>query len=338
MKILNSKRYHQVARISIFLILVTLIAGMVSCGGGGGGGGQSYTLTVDFTAGGVVAVNNVPVPGKALLTYNPGTVVRLNATPSADYRFIRWIGNVSTIVNTTATVTTITMNGDYNVTACFQADFMVSAGLCHTVGLKSDGTAVAVENNLTAFAISCPVHPDVTNWTNIVQISAGLLHTVGLKSDGTVIAVGLNETELGLNVTPCDVSNWTDIVQVSAGWLHTVGLKSDGTVVAVGWNDFGQCDVGNWTDIIQVAAGGTATVGLKSDGTVVAVGWNDFGQCDVGNWTNIIQVATAGGNGAYLGLPGCSGGNTLGLKSDGTVVAVGDNSTGQCDVGGWDLN
>jgi len=27
----------------------------------------------------------------------------------------------------------------------------------------------------------------------------------------------------------------------------------------------------------------------------------------------------------------------VGLKSDGTVVAVGDNTYGQCDVSGWDL-
>ena len=30
--------------------------------------------------------------------------------------------------------------------------------------------------------------------------------------------------------------------------------------------------------------------------------------------------------------------HTVGLKSDGTVVAVGDIHWGQCDVGGWDLN
>ncbi|AZS15617.1 RCC1 repeat protein [Paenibacillus lutimineralis] len=27
--------------------------------------------------------------------------------------------------------------------------------------------------------------------------------------------------------------------------------------------------------------------------------------------------------------------HTIGLKSDGTVVAVGSNEFGQCDVGGW---
>jgi alpha-tubulin suppressor-like RCC1 family protein len=30
---------------------------------------------------------------------------------------------------------------------------------------------------------------------------------------------------------------------------------------------------------------------------------------------------------------GCA--HTLGLKSDGTVVAMGDNEYGQCDVSGW---
>ena len=30
--------------------------------------------------------------------------------------------------------------------------------------------------------------------------------------------------------------------------------------------------------------------------------------------------------------------HTVGLRSDDTVVAVGLNSDGQCNVGGWDLN
>jgi alpha-tubulin suppressor-like RCC1 family protein len=30
--------------------------------------------------------------------------------------------------------------------------------------------------------------------------------------------------------------------------------------------------------------------------------------------------------------------HTVGLKSDGTVVAVGLNDDGQCDVSSWDLN
>ncbi len=185
----------------------------------------------------------------------------------------------------------------------------VTAGSSHTVGLKSDGTVVAVGRDDYG---QC----EVGNWTDITQVAAGIVHTVGLKGDGTVVAVGRNRDG------QCDVGGWTNITQVAAGWYHTVGLKFDGTVVAVGSSSFGQCEVGNWTDIVQVAAGSFDTVGLKSDGIVVAVGSSSFRQCEVGNWTDIVQVAAGGWH-------------MVGLKSDGTVVAVGLNDDGQCDVGGW---
>jgi len=189
----------------------------------------------------------------------------------------------------------------------------VSAGFSHTVGLKSDGTVVAVGYNGDG---QC----NVSGWTGITQVSAGSCsyHTVGLKSDGTVVAVGYNYTG------QCNVTGWTGITQVSAGTYHTVGLKSDGTVVAVGDNSYGECNVTGWTGITQVSAGSYHTVGLKSDGTVVAVGSNTWGNCNVSGWTGIIQVS-----GGYS--------FTVGLKSDGTVVAVGYNGAGQCDVGGWNL-
>jgi hypothetical protein len=140
----------------------------------------------------------------------------------------------------------------------------------HTVGLKNDGTVVAVGGNVYE---QC----NVGGWTDIIQVAAGEGHTVGVKSDGTVVAVGYNE------YGQCDVGNWTDIVQVAAVYDHTVGVKSDGTVVAVGLNDDGECNVGNWTDIVQVAAGYYHTVGVKSDGTVVAASL-------VGNWNLLLAL------------------------------------------------
>ena len=186
----------------------------------------------------------------------------------------------------------------------------ISAGDYHTVGLKADGTVVAVGGNDYG---RC----DVSGWENIVAIRAGYSHTVGLKADGTVVAVGYNEDG------QCDVGGWENIVAISAGYSHTVGLKSDGTVVAVGGNDYGQCDVSGWTDIVAIRAGIYHTVGLKSDGTVVAVGYNEDGQCDVSGWTDIVAISA----GYYY---------TVGLKADGTVVAVGDNEDGQCEVNGWE--
>ena len=150
----------------------------------------------------------------------------------------------------------------------------ISAGCFHTVGLKADGTVVAVGDNYDG---PC----DVSGWTDIVAISAGDFHTVGLKADGTVVVAGRNDAG------QCDVSGWTDIVAISAGGDHTVGLKADGTVVAVGDNYYGQSDVSDWTNIVAISAGDNHTVSLKADGTVVAVGDNRDGKCDVSGWTNI---------------------------------------------------
>ena len=185
----------------------------------------------------------------------------------------------------------------------------IAAGRNHTVGLRRDGTVVAVGYN---GGVKC----DVSDWRDIEAVAAGGLHTVGLRSDGTVEAVGYNEDG------QCDVSGWRDIVAVAAGGLHTVGLRSDGTVVAVGYNEDGRCDVSSWSDIVAVDAGSRHTIGLRRDGTVVAVGGNSYGECDVSGWRDIVAVDAGSGH-------------TVGLCSDGTVVAVGKNEHGQCDVSGW---
>ena len=245
MKILSWRRHHYLARVSIFLITLVLMAGMVGCGGGV----VEYDLTIASTTGGSVAT-----PGVGTFTYTTGTVVNLVARPKAGYHFVDWTGDVSTIADINDATTTITMDNHYSITANFafgpQYIPMVAAGGYHTVGLKSDGTVVAVGYNSAG---QC----NVGNWTDIIQVAAGYGHTVGLKPDGTVVAVGHNTYE------QCNVGTWTDIIQVAAGGYHTVGLKFDSTVVAVGHNTYEQCNVGNWTDIIQVAAGGYHTVGLK---------------------------------------------------------------------------
>jgi alpha-tubulin suppressor-like RCC1 family protein len=252
--------------------------------------------------------------------------------------------------------------GDNDLGCCdvgsWQNITQVDAGYRHTVGLKADGTVVAVRDNEENNYGEC----NVGGWTNITQVAAGAYHTVGLKADGTVVAVGRNDEG------ECNVGGWTGIIQVDAGGGlaggHTVGRKADGTVVAVGRNVEGQCDIGGWAGIIQLLAGRHYTVGLKADGTAVAVGRNYYGQCDVGGWTGIIQIDpgawhTVGlkADGTVVAV-GCIGWNaqwgqcevcnwtgiihasaggyhTVGLKADRTVVAVGENAVGQCDVGDW---
>jgi hypothetical protein len=101
--------------------MIALIAATVSCvGGDGDNGGVSYTLIVDFTDGGTVTVDNLPIPGKAILTYDASTVVSLNATPDSGYQFVRWTGDVYTVDNVHASETIINVNADYSITANFE--------------------------------------------------------------------------------------------------------------------------------------------------------------------------------------------------------------------------
>ena len=220
----------------------------------------------------------------------------------------------------------------------------IATGRDCTVGLKSDGTVVAVGNNKydvsdwkDIVAVSLGAHRiiglksdgsvavvgediygeyNVSYWEDIVVISEGCYHTVGLYSDGCTIA----SSSVHYNMED-SVSNWKNIISVSSGNDYTVGLKSDGTVVAVGSNYYGQCDVSDWTDIVSISAGERHTVGLKFDGTVVAVG-NSYNYYGCSDWNDIVAISAGG----------C---HTVGLKSDGTVVAAGDNKCGQCDVSDW---
>ena len=220
----------------------------------------------------------------------------------------------------------------------------VSAGRSHTVSLKSDGTLVAVGNNNSHCC-------DISDWSDIVAIDASEEVTAGIKSDGTVLLAGYT-------YPLWDAENWNDIISIGVqGGYHRfiAGLKSDGTVVATGYNEYGQCDVSEWQNVVSISVGAGYTIGLKADGTVVAAGvgvengkcpysggerlkgYNDdtfsegekgeffyeyFGECNVFNWTDIVAIDA--------GLT-----HTVGLKSDGTVVATGSNEYGECNVSDW---
>ena len=73
-----------------------------------------YNLTISSTSGG-----SVTVPGEGAFAYDEGTVVSLVAGAEEDYRFVSWIGDVETIADVEAASTTITMQGDYIITANF---------------------------------------------------------------------------------------------------------------------------------------------------------------------------------------------------------------------------
>lgn len=121
-----------------------------------------------------------------------------------------------------------------------------------------------------------------------------------------------------------------------------IGLRTNGTInIKADLNSWGDGITPNLkdrllslTDVVDVAGVFNTVVALKSNGTVY-VGQNTpediimstpFDRLqplnEATNWTDIVAIA-------------CGEHHLVGLKADGTVVATGDNSYGQCDVMGW---
>ena len=84
---------------------------------------RQHDLIISSTEGG-----RATEPGEGVFTYDVGTMVDLIATPDEGYRFDEWTGDVGTVDDVHAAATTITMNGDYSVTANFirQYDLSIS--------------------------------------------------------------------------------------------------------------------------------------------------------------------------------------------------------------------
>ncbi len=261
------------------------------------------------------------------------------------------VGSAHTVALRNDGTVLATGNNDYG--QCNVSDWTnivsVSANGLHTVGLREDGTVLATGDNEFG---QC----NVSTWSEIISISTGYCHTIGVKRDGTIVAVG--DIVKGNNAEGyLDVSEISGVVAASAHYHHAVFLRKDGTVFAVGDNTYGKCNVNGWTDIVKVVAGWTNTVGLKADGTVVAVG--DNGErgtdLDVGGWNDITDIGVLEGFvlGATTGevLFTYDGNDTsplygsvaiassedhvVGLLPNGTLVAVGDNGDGQCNVSDW---
>ncbi|MFO7773727.1 MAG: S8 family serine peptidase, partial [Dehalococcoidia bacterium] len=75
---------------------------------------EEYDLGVSSTTGG-----SVTEPGEGTFTYEEGSVVDLVAVADSGYVFVEWTGDTGTIADVNAASTTITMNGDYSITATF---------------------------------------------------------------------------------------------------------------------------------------------------------------------------------------------------------------------------
>jgi alpha-tubulin suppressor-like RCC1 family protein len=169
---------------------------------------------------------------------------------------------------------------------------------------------------------------------------------------GSVKAWGWNAYgQLGNGTTttsliPVGVNGLAGVGAVAAGGAHSLAIKSDGSVVAWGWNTYGQLGNGTTANsatpvvvtgltsgVVAVAAGENHSLALKSNGSVVAWGFNGYGQLGNGTITNSLTPVAV--SGLTSGVAAVTGGqrHSLAVKTNGSVVAWGDNAYGQLGNG-----
>jgi hypothetical protein len=197
---------------------------------------KQYDLTTSSTAGG-----SVTTPGEGVFTYDEGTVVGLVATPVGGYRFVKWTGDVGTIANIYAASTTITMYGDYSITAEFIKQYDLTISSTEGGSVTTPGEGVFTYDKGTVIDLVAEAEEDYlfVEWTGGVGTIANIYDastTITMNGDYSIIAnfepvyptvttqaatdITVNSATLNMNYTVGDFSP----VQVRFAYKKSAGL------------------------------------------------------------------------------------------------------------------
>jgi hypothetical protein len=132
----------------------------------------TYHLTISSAAGGLVTA-----PGEGTFAYCESEVVNLVAEAESGYSFGNWTGDVGTIADANDATTTITMNGDYFITANFeqltpQFDLTISSTAGGTVIAPGEGTFTYDQGTGVNLVAEAEEGYRFVNWTGDVDAIA----------------------------------------------------------------------------------------------------------------------------------------------------------------------
>jgi CSLREA domain-containing protein len=129
----------------------------------------TYTLT--YTAG---ANGSITTPATSPTTHSNGTSVPITAVPDTEYHFVNWTGDVDTVADVNAADITITMDGDYVITANFAIntyDLTYTAGAGGTIDGTTPQTINSGDNGTAVTAVADPGYHFV-DWSDGIFIAS----------------------------------------------------------------------------------------------------------------------------------------------------------------------
>ena len=194
--------------------------------------------------------------------------------------------------------------------------------------LLENGTAVLYDENNEEVKIKNVVQMEEFGWGAYLGESycEYILH----KKDGSMEAFlgGSKADQEWRWDSYREVNNWSDIKQFTDYSEYIIyGLREDGTILYSAEDGTCEIEVDKSVKIKEICSGlENNLLGVTKDGTIHVLKKDEVseqkGMLQVEGWNNIQHVAMGESH-------------TVGLREDGTVVAVGQNYAGQCDVENW---
>ena len=222
--------------ISISLAVALILSvGLIGCGGEEVPETIEYNLTISSTEGG-----SVTTPGEGTFSYDEGTVVNLVAESEEGCRFVEWTGNVDDIANVGDATTTITMNGNYTITANFEAippirySLTISSTTGGSVTTPGEGTRTYDEGTVVSLVATADVGYQFLNWT-------GDADTVGdVNTSSTTIAMNANcsiTARFVAEIPPdaTEIRNWYELDAVRDNLKGSYVLMNDLDATTAGY-------------------------------------------------------------------------------------------------------
>ena len=235
-----------------------------------------YNLSTSSTSGG-----NVTTPGEGTFTYNYGTVVNLAATADANYHFVNWTGEVSTVGNVSAATTNITMNGNYSIVANFAINrYNLTVNVTPSVG-----------GNVTVNGQIPTGYPNTTTWNNgdVVTLNAAAASGYNFVNWTGNLTGSTNPKNITMNSNNSVTANFAEGIGATLeGHVSFPGRGSNNTKWVEPFN-VTLFEAGNLSHVLWTGDATTNYTGVFNI-TGLAPGIYDIG---IKNWTCLSEVNTS---------------------------------------------